>query len=152
MIRSFNLKSFSIIAIFCSLIVACTPTTELRGKVLTERALKTLVIGETTQREALQALGTPTTTSTFDQSVWYYIGQKMERVGIHEEEVVERRVLALTFDENKKLANVSHLSEQDGIEITPSDKETVSSGRKFTVMQQLIGNLGRFNKSDFEGE
>lgn len=146
----FNLKTFTIIAISCLLINACTPTTELRGKVLTERALNSLVIGETTQREALQSLGTPTTTSTFDQSVWYYIGQKMERVGIHEEEVVERRVLALTFDDDKKLVSIDHLSEEDGLELTPSDKETVSSGRQFTVMQQLIGNLGRFNKADFE--
>ncbi len=74
----------------------------------------------------------------------------MERVGISEEEIVERRVLALTFNQQKVLAKIDHLTENDGMTLTPSDKETTSSGRKFTIMQQLIGNLGRFNKSDFQ--
>ncbi len=145
-----NLQTLAIIAIISIFLSACTPTTEIRGKVLTEKAVNSLTIGETTQRDALQALGTPTTTSTFDQQIWYYIGQKMERVGISEEEIVERRVLALTFNQQKVLAKIDHLTENDGMTLTPSDKETTSSGRKFTIMQQLIGNLGRFNKSDFQ--
>lgn len=132
-------------AFFALSLYACSPITEIRGNLVEDRKLVDLTIGETTQRQALQTLGSPTATSTLDKNEWYYVGQKTEQFAIFEADIVDRNVVVLKFNDESVLESINTLDENDGTEIAVVGRETESSGRKFTLMQQLIGNLGRFN-------
>ena len=132
---------------------ACAPVTEIRGNLLDDKKIAQLTVGESNQRDVLNALGSPTTTSVTRPNEWYYVGQKTEQIAVYQPEIVERRVLVVNFDDEGTLTRIAELNEKDGNdELVFSDRETESGGRKFTIMQQLIGNLGRFNKSDFENQ
>ena len=130
--------------------VACTPVQKIHGNVIDDKKLAILELDKTTQGDVIRTWGTPTTTSTVDNQIWYYIGQKTSQTGLYRPEVEERRVVALEFNAEGILINHSTLTEKDGQEVEVSARETPSTGRKFTIMQQLIGNLGRFNKDNFE--
>ena len=132
---------------------ACAPVTEIRGNLLDDKKIAQLTVGESNQRDVLNVLGSPTTSSVTRPNEWYYVGQKTEQIAVYQPEIVERRVLVVNFDEDGTLSRIAELDQEDGDdELEFSSRETESGGRKFTIMQQLIGNLGRFNKSDFENQ
>lgn len=142
-------KLFSLL-LLALVMMGCTPVQRIHGNVIDDKKVAQLELDVTTQGDVIRMWGTPTTTSTVDNQIWYYIGQKTSQTGLHRPEVDERRIVALDFNPEGVLVNFSTLTEKDGQEIEVSARETPSSGRKFTIMQQLIGNLGRFNKSNFE--
>lgn len=142
-------KTFGFLTLlsFAIITTACTPIKEVRGNLVNQKTINSLEVGTTNQKTALELLGTPMSTSTFDSRTWYYIGQKTEQYGVYQTEVVEQQVIALEFNDEGVLEKIDMLDENDGLDIEPSSKETESSGRQFTILQQLIGNVGRFNKS-----
>jgi hypothetical protein len=58
---------------------------------------------------------------------------------------VIRRVLALRFDDSGTLVDEKLLSKADGQQIAMAPGETQVIAKQPTVVQQLIGNVGRFN-------
>jgi outer membrane protein assembly factor BamE (lipoprotein component of BamABCDE complex) len=51
------------------------------------------------------------------------------------------------FDINDVVAEVKDLSKEDGREIEIVERETPTGGRKLGLLEQLFGNLGRFNSA-----
>lgn len=122
---------------------ACEGTVRVRGHSLDEASVKTITNGQHTQEDVIALLGTPSTVSTFDDRKWYYIGQKSSQFAYHAPEVLERSVLVIAFDERGRVSDTELLSLEDGQEIDPVGRETPTEGRTFSVLQQLIGNIGR---------
>ncbi|MDG2321557.1 MAG: outer membrane protein assembly factor BamE, partial [Rhodospirillaceae bacterium] len=55
-------------------------------------------------------------------------------------------VYALQFDERGILQEVKTYGLGDGEEIQVVERETPTMGREFSLIEQLIGNLGRFDR------
>lgn len=89
-------------------------------------------------------LGSPSTISSFQDSKWYYIGQKTTQFAFFEPEVLERAVIEVSFDDKGVVSETKTYSLADGQDIDPVDRVTPTEGKKVTFLQQLIGNLGRF--------
>jgi len=100
-------------------------------------------IGISTKRDVAQAIGTPSTVSTFDQNVWYYMSQRRETWAFYDDEVVEHQVLALHFDEGGVLREIEEFDETSLADVNFRDRETPTSGRTMSIMEQLFGNLGK---------
>src|ERR1700761_5630354 len=67
-----------------------------RGYQLDEQALAKVQVGKSDKREALNLMGTPSTTSTVGGDAWYYIGQKMHRaLAFSSVQTRDQNVLAL---------------------------------------------------------
>jgi outer membrane protein assembly factor BamE (lipoprotein component of BamABCDE complex) len=124
-------------------LVACDTPVRIRGHVADPESIEAIKAGEYTQDDVLALLGTPSTVSTFDERKWYYIGHKWTKFAFQHPEIIERSVLVLSFDDTGYVSNKQIFSLADGREIEPIDRETPTEGRDFTVMQQLLGNLGR---------
>ncbi|GJL84947.1 MAG: outer membrane protein assembly factor BamE [Micavibrio sp.] len=138
-------KSFLIAsAVSCLAISACTPTVAQRGNTLENYQVDEIVANVHTRSDVLRLLGSPTTQATFDENIWYYIGRTTEKHGIFDPEVVEERVVAVAFNEE---GVVTYIGDIDGqkIDVPISDDSTPTHGNELTVMQQLLGNVGRFN-------
>lgn len=143
------LQPFLCFALLIAGLTACTPTEHVRGNIIDEQKMQSIEIGTSSQGDVLRLLGSPTTTSTFDQNTWYYVGEKTSQTGVYRPEVKERLVVAFAFDQAGTVSDITRLDKEDGQDISISDKETPSSGRNFTILQQLLGNLGRFNRGAF---
>ncbi len=133
--------SISILALATS---ACAPTVAQRGNLLEDYQIAEVKENESTRTDVLRALGSPTTQSTFDPNVWYYIGQEMEKHGILDPEVVEERIIVVAFNE-EGYVNVIREIDRDRLNVPISKDETETRGNEVTVAQQFLGNLGRFN-------
>ncbi|MGB0672097.1 MAG: outer membrane protein assembly factor BamE, partial [Rhodospirillales bacterium] len=100
--------------------------------------------GEISRAEVAEILGSPTNIAPFDGESWYYVSERTETFAFFEPEVKERQVLVLNFDKSGVLRDMKALSLQDGKEVALVDRETPTAGNDFTVIQQIFGNLGRF--------
>jgi len=129
------------------LATACSPTVDLRGHLPSQEALERLAPGIQSRNDVIEILGTPSMVASFGDETWYYVGEKTERIAFLEPEVLERSVIALRFDRDGRLTAVDHLGLKDGKEIEPVDRTTPTAGKELTLLEQLIGNLGRFNNT-----
>ena len=124
--------------------MACSPIVDTHGFLVDDERLAGITPGQSTARDVLGALGTPTSVAPFDDRTWLYIGQRTEKVAFFAPEVTERRVLVLRFDETGLLAAMEDLSTEDGQYVELVERETPTLGREVTFLEQVIGNLGRF--------
>ncbi len=118
---------------------------QLRGNRVTSDQLKDLVSGTSTRADVTSALGSPTAKASFDDNTWIYISEvtqpRVGRVqGVNDQDVVE-----LTFDGEGVLQTVKKLGPKDSQPVTMVARATPSPGSDATFMQQLLGNVGRFN-------
>jgi outer membrane protein assembly factor BamE (lipoprotein component of BamABCDE complex) len=127
-------------------VTACASRVENRGNLPDPQLLAEIKPGEASREQVAQVLGSPSSVAVFDQETWYYISEKTEAVAFFEPEVRVRNVVIVRFDTKGMVKKVETLGLAQGNEIEPVDRITPTAGREFTVMEQLIGNLGRFNK------
>jgi outer membrane protein assembly factor BamE (lipoprotein component of BamABCDE complex) len=91
-------------------------------------------------------LGTPSTVGTFDKDVWYYIGRRIEKWAFLEEKILEQKIVAIYFDPKGTIEHIQTYDKNDRREISITEGKTATSGRELGVIEQIIGNLGRFNR------
>lgn len=147
--RKSNMVAFAILAAF--LLSACSPTKFVRGNLIRESVLAQVKAGETNRAEVLQAFGSPTTSRSFDDSVWYYIGQKRERTTFLPSEIKAIEVYVLKFDENNILQNIDSYDRNSLRQLSYNERRTPTRGSELTMLQQLLGNFGRFEADQARG-
>lgn len=135
------------IAFYCLMIVnitACSPVTAQRGSMLADYQIEEIKVGEHSRSDVLRLIGSPTTQSTFNTDIWYYIGQETEKHGILDSEVVKERVIVVSFDKEGIVQSLED-GTGDRMDIPYARTKTPTHGNELTFTQQLLGNLGRFN-------
>tara|TARA_B100000795_G_C22765472_1_gene425509 strand:- start:476 stop:937 length:462 start_codon:yes stop_codon:yes gene_type:complete len=133
----------------CSSIVS--PIVENRGYVFDDTLLDKISLNKSVPDDIIDLLGSPSTTSAIDSSIWYYIYSKAETIAFYHPEITDRRVLAITFNEEDKVSNIKYYSLEDGKVVSFIDRKTPTRGRELTVIQQLFGNLGRLGAGSLPG-
>ncbi len=145
-----NLKTLTCTALAAAIIgtaiTGCTPTQNTRGNLLQDYQLTEVVPGQDTRTEVLRKLGSPTTKAPFDDNIWYYLGQETEKRGILDPEVTNERVVAVTFNEEGIVSDVQDI-DNERVDLPYIRRKTPTTGNEITVMQQFLGNLGKFNKT-----
>lgn len=126
-------------------IAACSPTEATRGNIVEDFRMAEIVPGVSTRTTVLKSMGSPSTEAPFDQNVWYYIGQKTEKRGIFDPKVVDKKVVVVAFNEEGVVEAIDTI-EADQINVPRVRRKTPTSGNEITIMEQLLGNVGRFNK------
>ncbi len=128
-----------------ALLGACTPKIDVRGNLPDPERLSEIAPGEQSRAEVEENLGTPSSVAVFDQETWLYVSQRTETLAFFEPEVKERKVVILKFDKDGIVSNIETLSAENGKKIHPVERKTPTAGNEFTLIDQLFGNLGRFN-------
>ncbi|HMA14576.1 MAG: outer membrane protein assembly factor BamE [Bacteroidota bacterium] len=126
-------------------LAACGNTVQVRGNTPDPEDVAGIQPGVHSRQDIVDLLGSPSTVSTFEDRKWYYIGQKTQEVAFMKPEVLDRNVLVITFDESGLVEGTQHYDMADAQEIEPVDRETPTEGRDLTLLQQLMGNVGRFS-------
>jgi outer membrane protein assembly factor BamE (lipoprotein component of BamABCDE complex) len=124
---------------------ACAPVVGLHGFQAVDVKPSDIVAGTDTKATVLARLGSPSITSTFEKdSVWYYVTQITEKYTYNRPQVSQRTVTEITFAENgDTVAGVRTLGLEDGQQIAMQSRETPTRGRQLTILEQLLGNVGR---------
>jgi outer membrane protein assembly factor BamE (lipoprotein component of BamABCDE complex) len=141
-----TLRHLTLIA--CLLVTSCgwlMPPPQLRGNKVDPEALKELVPGTSTKADVSAIIGSPTARDSFDDNTWLYISEvTQERIGRTLGEL-NQDVVVVNFDDKGVLTNVHKLDKEDALPVSVIARTTPSPGTEASFMQQLLGNIGRFN-------
>lgn len=90
-------------------------------------------------------LGSPSTTASvnYQGDSYYYISSTTEQRAFLNPKEVDRQVIAIRFDQNDQVANLGQYGLEDGKVIDINSRTTPSKGRELTIIQQLLGNIGK---------
>jgi outer membrane protein assembly factor BamE (lipoprotein component of BamABCDE complex) len=122
----------------------CAPLRTVSGYQAIDYQPKDVKVGKDTKSTVLTELGSPSAKSTFDPNVWYYISQASNQIGYHTARVTRRSIVAITFNkDNEQVAKVDTFALKDGRVISYNGRETPTRGRELSVIEQLLGNVGR---------
>jgi outer membrane protein assembly factor BamE (lipoprotein component of BamABCDE complex) len=128
---------------------ACSPTVAQRGNMLENYQLEELKPGVSSRSDVLRSLGSPTTQSTFDSNIWYYIGQETEKHGIMDPKITKERIVLVAFNEEGILQEAKDI-DREHMNIPYARDKTPTHGNDVTIMQEFLGNLGKFNPNTTE--
>jgi outer membrane protein assembly factor BamE (lipoprotein component of BamABCDE complex) len=132
----------------CLLLSSCgwlMPPPQLRGNKVDPESMKELTPGTSTKADVSAIIGSPTAHDSFDDNTWLYISEvTQQRIGRTLGEL-EQNVIVLNFDEGGVLKSIKSLDQADGLPVTVIARTTASPGTEASFMQQLLGNIGRFN-------
>ena len=125
---------------------ACTPRVHNQGYEVDSERLVQVEAGKTNRDQVLEIMGSPSSNSTFGPEIWYYVSQRVHSTLFFRPEVDERKVVAIEFDKEGVVSAVNTLGLADGRNIQPVERVTPTSGHEMTVLEQVLGNFGRFNR------
>jgi outer membrane protein assembly factor BamE (lipoprotein component of BamABCDE complex) len=133
-------------------VLSCAPAVEQRGNLPNPDKLSEIHAGSTTKDEVAKILGTPSSVSVFNNDKsWYYISRRTSQTAFFDPDVLDQQVYIVNFDDQGVVKTVDHKILQDGKEITPVARATPAPGRELSFLEQLIGNLGKFNSGGAGG-
>lgn len=136
----------TVCALTASLAVAgCDAIVDQRGFAATPGAVEKLEVGAQGREDVLRLIGSPSAVATFNPNVWYYISQKQETYAFLKPTIVNQNVLQVTFNETGRVQALKNYQLSDAERITMVSRITPTSGKELTVLEQILGNVGRFS-------
>ena len=116
-----------------------------RGNRVEAERLAQLVPGTSTRADAMALIGSPTTKAAFDDNTWIYIGEMTQPMIAATNVVRDQSVVVLGFDQQGVLRRVETKAAADGYDVAVVPDATPAPGSDASFLQQLLGNIGRFN-------
>ena len=142
--RRLGTRSLAVCGLLGLALAACSTSYEQRGDLPDPAKLATIKPGVANKEAVTQALGSPSTVSTFDDRTWYYISQRTKQTAFFNPEVLDQEVVEVAFDDNGVVRNVTRLTLADARAITPDSRTTPALGREMSLMEEFLGNLGKY--------
>ena len=151
-LRKMPLAAPVAVLIAAASLAGCSPTLDQRGNLPEPDKLAQIRPGATTRDEVVKILGTPSSTGIFDAKNWYYISRRTKQVAFLDPDVLDQQVFIVNFDDKGVVRGIDHKELRDGREIEPAPGATPAPGRELTFVEQVLGNIGRFNKSSSKSD
>lgn len=126
----------------------CVPVVRSHGQVWEAYHEGDIQPGQDDRDSVRSKLGSPSAREVAGDSVWVYVSSTTESVLGSRPKVLARRVLALEFDGSGTLAALDEYSLKDGKLVPINARTTPTAGRQLNLIQQLLGNVGRFETSE----
>ena len=149
MVRDGLIARLPYLVVLAGLILSgCTwlgPTPQLRGNRVDAEQLKELVPGTSTRADVTALIGSPTARATFDDNTWLYVSEVTRPLIARTQGVLSQSVVVLSFNDQGVLQDVKRLDQDDSVPVSVVARSTPSPGTEASFLQQLLGNIGRFN-------
>lgn len=139
------LLSFFAVSALC--LASCSPMSATRGNMLEDYQVKEILPGIDGKDDVVRKVGSPTTVAPFDENTWYYMGAKTKKKGIMDPKLVEERIFVVTFNPTDGKVQAVTQNKNGRQDIPLVQRTTPASGNDFTFIQQMLGNIGKFNKA-----
>jgi len=124
-------------------ICACSPIIANRGQIIDDEKLSSIEVGFSTRKDVAMIIGSPTQTSTFNENKWYYFGRSTKQTSFFDPKVIEQKAVVIIFDDEGVVSSIEKEDPKLAKAITPVDRRTPTYGHQTTIIEQIVGNLGR---------
>ncbi len=117
-------------------------STRIQGYEISEAALQQVRPGQS-EDLVIAVMGSPQTRGTFDdETAFYYVQTKVEETTFGMRTVQERTVLAVYFDNNKRVTDKAIYTLQDGRVFAVETRRTASFGQDRSFVEQILNSVG----------
>src|SRR6185369_14551418 len=89
-------------------VTACSPFVATRGNLVDNDHLTQVRQGQS-RDDVQKMLGTPSVVSEFNSNVWYYVGRRTEQTAFFTPDVVEQRVVKVSFSDAGTVDKVENI-------------------------------------------
>ena len=135
-------------ALLAPLLVAlpgCDPNFNQRGFAPTPGSVEKLEVGTQSREDVIRLVGSPSAVSTFNPNIWYYISETQESFAFLKPVITEQKVIQVTFNDSGRIAGIKNYDLAEAENIAMVQRITPTSGKELTVLEQILGNVGKFN-------
>ena len=94
----------SVFILLASVLFSCTTNIKNHGYIPSKSDLENLVIGKDTKQSVSKKIGLPATAGL--EGAYYYVRSTFNAPGFRSPELVDRKVIVLSFDQRSKLKNI----------------------------------------------
>lgn len=127
--------------------VACTAQYRNHGYVPLPEDLEKIKVGVDTIDSVNEAVGTPSASGVLGENGYYYVRSRVRHYGARKPEVIERRLVAITFDAKGVVRNVEEFALEDG-NVVPLTRRVTDNGiTNESFLRGIFKNLGNFDPS-----
>lgn len=137
---------------FIAFTTACGPIDRFHGYLPSEAEIATTQIGVTTKAEAIATFGPPIADRSLETNTIYYASSQFRTLGPLAPQLVDRQILAVAFDSNDVLRNVSRFTQEDGRVIVLDRRVTEDGINDVTFLGQLFASFGNLDAGAFLGQ
>ena len=122
---------------------ACAAQVRNHGYVPTDADLEEIVVGVDDKASVESTIGTPSVAGVLNEDGYFYVSQQVRAYGWREPVVIDREIVAISFDSRGVVSNIERFGLEDGNVVALSRRVTDSNVQGITFLRQLLGNLGR---------
>jgi outer membrane protein assembly factor BamE (lipoprotein component of BamABCDE complex) len=142
--RPSALRRAALVAAMLAL-AGCSVQPDQRGNLPDPAVLGQIKPGATDKATVTRLLGSPSSVAAFNGDTWYYISQKTKEIAFFKPQLLDQEVVAIDFNKDGTVRDVRHRGMADREIVTPNPEATPAPGRELTVIEQFLGNFGRFS-------
>ncbi|MCP5073914.1 MAG: outer membrane protein assembly factor BamE [Rhodobacteraceae bacterium] len=147
-LQASRLRLFLAVSV-CLFVMACSSTYQNHGYVPSDEQLENILVGVDTRGTVADIVGRPVSTGVLEDGGWYYISSRVKHHTYHKPQVVDRELLAISFDDKDVVSNIERFGLEDGRVVAFSRRVTSSGVKSKGLLAQLFGNFGNFSLGDF---
>ena len=125
-------------------LLACSPQVVQHGHTIEPADLARISPGQSSREDVARLLGSPSTIATFDDERWYYVSQRREIRSFYQNDITNQDVVTIVFDDIGTVTEVAQLDLEQAVDVKPSTDQTRTLGNEIGIVEQLLGNIGRF--------
>lgn len=147
----FSLKAIcAVLAMLCfGALAGCSALYKNHGYMPPPEDLSQLVPGVDSRATVDEVIGAPSATGMLSGGDYYYVRSRVKTFGMLRPEVINREVLAISFDQADVVANIERFDLRDGHIVPLSRRVTDSSVEGKGFLKQMLGNIGNIDPSSF---
>ncbi|AXI55203.1 hypothetical protein SuNHUV7_30120 (plasmid) [Pseudoseohaeicola sp. NH-UV-7] len=130
---------------------ACAASYRNHGYVPTDAELAEIVVGVDNKDSVQETIGIPSAGGVLNDDGYYYVRKQVRTFAFRRPEVMERQLVAISFNSSGIVTNIERYGLQDGRPVVLSRRVTSSSTEGKTFIRQLLGNIGQIGTGGFGG-
>ena len=138
--RWISIPTLLVTAVF---LVSCSEVRTNHGYVPSEAALEQIEPGTTTSDEVLVTIGNPLVVDELYNETWLYVDTSFMQKGMHEAEIEDQNVVAITFTGDGRVARVDRLTVAQTRDIALNADTTEIHEGRLNLFNQLMRAFGR---------
>lgn len=129
-------------------VTACAATFSNHGYAPTDTELEDILVGVDNRSSVEESIGRPSSAGVLETGGWYYVSSRVRHFAYREDEVIDRQLVAVSFDKRGIVSNVERFTLADGRVVALNRRVTDTGIKGVSFIRQMLGNIGNINIGD----
>ena len=129
-----------VVLVFVSFAFSCTTNIRNHGYIPSKSELDTLIIGKDNKQSVSKKIGLPATAS-WEGSYFYYVRSTLNSPNLISDQLIERTVVLISFDERSILKNIETFSVDNATIVRLDYRVTEMGLDNKNIIQQIIRSI-----------